>query len=85
MWRCIISSNNAPHIIIISTLVFIALNIFENVIHFSIGRNIEGEHSITNIHLVKPSIVDTIKIVLVMVIFAVLQGIFTYFFVRLVR
>jgi hypothetical protein len=69
------------HLIPISMGVFLALNMFENIIHFSIGRNIEEKDSsnIGNIEI--PEYYDIIKIIVIMVVFAFLQAIFTYYFV----
>jgi hypothetical protein len=68
------------HLIIISMAVFLALNMFENIIHFSIGRNIK-ERDNPNIEIEFPEYYDIIKIIIIMVIFAFLQAIFTYYFV----
>lgn len=68
------------HLIIISAGVFLVLNIFENIIHFSIGRNIK-ERGNTNIGLEIPEYYDIIKIMVIMFVFAFLQAIFTYYFV----
>jgi len=67
------------HLIIISMGVFLVLNMFENIIHFSIGRNIK-ERENTNIELEIPEKYDIIKIIFIMFVFAFLQAIFTYFF-----
>ena len=68
------------HLIPISMGVFLALNMFENIIHFSIGRNIKEKDSsnIGNIEI--PEYYDIIKIIVIMVVFAFLQAIFTYYF-----
>jgi len=68
------------HLIIISAGVFLILNIFENIIHFSIGRNIK-EKGNANIGLEIPEYYDIIKIMVIMLVFAFLQAIFTYYFV----
>jgi hypothetical protein len=60
--------------------VFLILNIFENIIHFSIGRNIK-ERENSNIVIEIPEFYDIIKIIFIMIIFAFLQAIFTYYFV----
>ena len=67
------------HLIIISMCVFLILNIFENIIHFSIGRNIK-ERDNSNIVIEFPEYYDIIKIIFIMIIFAFLQAIFTYYF-----
>jgi hypothetical protein len=68
------------HLIIISMGVFLILNMFENIIHFSIGRNIKEKDN-TNIGIELPEYYDIIKIMFIMLIFAFLQAIFTYYFV----
>ena len=70
----------SSHLIIISMGVFLVLNMFENIIHFSIGRNIKEKDS-SNIGSIEiPEYYDIIKIIVIMVIFAFLQAIFTYYF-----
>lgn len=66
--------NKKQHIFIISFLIFIFLNVAENFIHYNIGRHPENER----ISLSLPSERDWIKIIIVMVVFAFLQGWFTY-------
>lgn len=69
------------HLILISMGVFLALNMFENIIHFSIGRNIKEKDN-ANIGVIEiPEYYDIIKIIFIMVVFAFLQAIFTYYFV----
>jgi hypothetical protein len=67
------------HLIIISMGVFLVLNIFENIIHFSIGRNIKEKDN-SNIGIELPERYDIIKIIFIMFVFAFLQAIFTYYF-----
>ena len=67
------------HLIIISMGVFLVLNMFENIIHFSIGRNIKEKDN-SNIELEIPEKYDIIKIIFIMFVFAFLQAIFTYYF-----
>jgi hypothetical protein len=66
--------NKKLHIFIISFLIFIFLNITENFIHYNIGRHNEDDI----VKLILPSKRDWIKIIIVMVVFAFLQGWFTY-------
>jgi len=68
------------HIIVISFFVYIFVNLFENMIHYNIGRFSNKE---TKIEL--PSKKDLIKIVVVMCIFALLQGILTSYFNKYVK
>ena len=63
------------HIILISFFVYILVNLAENLIHYNIGKfsNRETKFDI-------PSKKDWFKIVVVMCIFALLQGLLTYCF-----
>jgi len=63
------------HIIAISFFVYIFVNFFENMIHYNIGRFSNKE---TQLEL--PSKKDLIKIVIVMCLFALLQGLLTSYF-----
>jgi hypothetical protein len=60
--------------------VFLILNMFENIIHFSIGRNINEKNNV-NIKIELPEYYDIIKIIFIMMLFAFLQAIFTYYFI----
>lgn len=70
--------NIPKHIIVVSFVVFMILNFIENTIHFSIGRNVENKDNVT-FELKIPEFYDIIKIVIVMSIFGIFQGVFTYF------
>ena len=70
----IISGPNI-HLIIISFCVYIFVNLFENLIHYNIGRFSDRE---TKIEM--PSKKDWVKIIIVMCVFALLQGLLTYYF-----
>ena len=70
-----IISGASFHIIAISFFVYIFVNLFENIIHYNIGRFSNKE-----INPELPSEQDFIKIVLVMCIFALLQGLLTSYF-----
>ena len=70
----IISGTNF-HLIAISFFVYLFVNLFENLIHYNIGKFSNKE---TKLEL--PSQNDWIKIVVVMCIFALLQGLLTFFF-----
>ena len=63
------------HIIAISFFVYLFVNIFENMIHYNIGRFSNKE---TKFEL--PSKKDFIKIVAIMCMFALLQGVLTNYF-----
>ena len=76
-----ILSGASFHIIAISFLVYIFVNLFENMIHYNIGKFSNKE--ITNIEL--PNKKDFIKIVVVMFVFALLQGLLTSYFNKYVK
>jgi len=63
------------HIIVISFFVYLFVNLFENMIHYNIGRFSDKE---TKLEL--PTKKDLVKIVVVMCIFALLQGLLTNYF-----
>ena len=64
------------NIIAISFFIYVFVNLLENLIHYNIGKfnNKETKFDI-------PSKKDWIKIILVMCIFALIQGLLTYYFV----
>ena len=64
------------YIFVISMAVYIVLNLVENTIHYNIGRNFDIEH-FHKIRFIPPSSVDFSRIISVMFIFAMLQGLFT--------
>ena len=64
------------HIIIISFVVYLFVNLVENLIHYNIGKFSNKETKLD-----VPSKKDWIKIVLVMCIFALIQGLLTYYFI----
>jgi hypothetical protein len=72
------------HIFVFSFFVFIVLNIIENVIHYNIGKFHEGTNggndSIAGYHFTNPSNTEWVRIIVIMLIFAVLQGFFTSYF-----
>jgi hypothetical protein len=70
-----IISGASFHIIAISFLVYLFVNFFENLIHYNIGRFSNKE---TKLEL--PNKKDFFKIVVVMCVFALLQGLLTYYF-----
>lgn len=70
-----IIKNAGIHLILISFVVYILVNLVENLIHYNIGRYSNKE---TKIEL--PTRRDFVKIVLVMIVFATLQGVLTYWF-----
>jgi len=62
------------HLFIISFLIYVVLNMVENYIHYNIGKHNESNY---NIKFSSPSALDWTKIVVVMFVFALLQGILT--------
>ncbi len=66
------------YLVIISMLVFGVLNLIENMIHYNIGRSY-GNHGFT---FSFPSFEDLVKILFVMFIFGLAQGILTELFVK---
>jgi len=70
-----IISGASFHLIAISFFVYLFVNLFENLIHYNIGRFSNKE---TKLEL--PSKKDWIKIVVVTCAFALLQGLLTFFF-----
>lgn len=63
------------HLIVVSFFVYLVINLFENLIHYNIGR-----FSNRNVELLIPTRSDFIKIGIVMMFFAALQGLLTYGF-----
>ena len=72
-----ILSGASFHIIAISFFVYLFVNLFENLIHYNIGRFSNRETKLDF-----PSSNDFIKIAIVMCIFALLQGLLTNYFQR---
>jgi len=70
-----ILSGTSFHIVVISFFVYIFVNLFENMIHYNIGKFSNKE---TRLEL--PTRQDFIKIVFVMAVFALLQGLLTAYF-----
>jgi hypothetical protein len=70
-----------PHLMVISFVVFISLNLVENLIHFSIGRNVENQDN-GKVEFKMPSVYDLMKIVVIMILFGILQAFFTYIAVK---
>jgi hypothetical protein len=70
-----ILSGASFNIIAISFFVYIFVNLFENLIHYNIGKFSNKE---TQLEL--PTKKDFVKIVVVMCVFALLQGLLTNYF-----
>jgi len=75
-----ILSGASVHIIVISFFVYIFVNLFENLIHYNIGKFSNKE---TQLEL--PTKKDFVKIVVVMCVFALLQGLLTNYFNNFVK
>ena len=75
-----ILSGASFHIIAISFCVYLFVNFFENLIHYNIGK-----HSNQETKLELPSQKDFVKIVVVMCVFALLQGVLTSYFNQVKR
>lgn len=69
------SSKSSIHLIIVSFTIYLFVNLFENVIHYNIGKFSDQE---TKIDI--PTRKDWFKIIVVMCTFALIQGILTYVF-----
>ena len=69
------SSKSSAHLILISFTVYLFVNLFENIIHYNIGKFSDRE---TQIDI--PTKKDWFKIIVVMCVFALLQGLLTYVF-----
>jgi len=75
-----IISGASFHIIAISFFVYIFVNFFENMIHYNIGRFSNKE---TKLEL--PTKKDFIKIVVVMCVFALIQGLLTSYLNKYIK
>ena len=64
------------HLIFVAISVYIVVNSIENIFYYSIGRH-TGEN---NIKLEIPGGKDLIKIIIVTIIFAIVQGYLTFLF-----
>ena len=73
---CYIHRSLPNKIFISSFVAFLILNVIENVIHYNIGRN---HDDVEFIKLSTPSKKDWYKIIYIMILFAILQGVFTLF------
>ena len=66
------------HVFVFSFFIFIALNVVENVIHYNIGKFHNGQNG--GYHFTNPSRGDWGRIIVIMLVFALLQGAFTSYF-----
>ena len=65
-------------LIIVSMMVFGILNLIENMIHYNIGRSFGDNKFAFNL----PSWEDFIKIICVMIVFGLAQGLITEYFMK---
>lgn len=65
-------------LVIISMMVFGVLNLIENMIHYSIGRSYKNNEFIFSF----PDFEDFIKIIIVMLIFGLAQGLITEYIIK---
>jgi hypothetical protein len=77
-----IFSGTSFHLVTISFFVYLFVNLFENLIHYNIGRFSNKETKLELPKLELPSKKDWIKIVVVMCVFALLQGVLTFYFTK---
>ena len=68
------------HVFMFSFMVFIVLNVIENVIHYNIGKFHNGGNYFTGVRFTNPSNTDWVRIIVIMLVFALLQGLFTSYF-----
>lgn len=71
-----IVKNKNINLIVISFIVFVFINLLENLIHYNIGRHTENAEFIV---ITNPPYKDWIKISIIMLIFGLLQGFLTYY------
>ena len=67
---------NGFKIILTSAIIYLFVNLFENIFYYSIGRNSNKEM----IKLEIPTKSDWIKIILITIFFALIQGFLTWEF-----
>jgi hypothetical protein len=65
-------------LVMISMMVFGVLNLIENMIHYNIGRSYKSSELKINF----PSWDDFVKIIIVMIVFGLTQGLMTEFFIK---
>jgi hypothetical protein len=69
---------SSVHLILVSFLVYIFVNLFENLIHYNIGKFSNKD----DVKFDMPTPKDWVRIICIMVVFALLQGILTFYFNR---
>ena len=80
MYHLFFQFNKLPmHLFITSFIVFLFLNVFENLIHYNIGIHSDDNDIKVNL----PTKRDWIRIIITMFVFAFLQGFFVLLFMRM--
>jgi len=69
------SSKSSIHLITVSFIVYLFVNLFENVIHYNLGK-LPARETATG----RPTRKDWFNILAVMITFALIQGLLTYIF-----
>ena len=81
MYHLFFQINKLPiHLFITSFIVFLILNVFENLIHYNIG--IHSNDNDNNIKVNMPTQRDWMRIIITMFVFAFLQGFFVLLFMK---
>ena len=71
-----IKLNNGFKVVFISAIIYLFVNLFENIFYYSIGRHSDKKI----IELEIPTKRDWIKIIIITIFFAFIQGILTWEF-----
>ena len=69
---------SSVRIMLVSFFVYLFVNLFENLFHYNIGKFSNREIKITKDLI--PTNPDWVKIIIVMIVFAGIQGLLTCFF-----
>ena len=75
--------NSSTRIVVVSFFVYLFVNLFENLIHYDIGKFSDREMDVskkTGMSDLLPSNHDWTKIIVVMLFFAGIQGLLTCYF-----
>jgi hypothetical protein len=70
--------SKGTYLVLVSMLVFGILNLIENLIHYNIGRSHGNSGFVFN----TPSFEDFYKIIFIMIIFGLAQGLLTELFIK---
>ena len=69
-------NKNVNKLLVVSFFVYLVVNLFENLIHYTIGKFSHNHNGFI------PPPDDWIKIIVVMIVFAGLQGLLTCYFTK---